>query len=137
MSILTENDGVLEVVGAVGGLGKGERIFSVRFIGEVGYVVTFRQTDPLYTLNLADPTNPIVEGELKILGYSAYLHPLGDGLILGVGQDATEEGRTLGAQLSVFDVADPGNPKRVHQYTMPGASSDVEFDHRAFLYWSP
>ncbi len=137
VSILAENDGVLEGVGSVGGLGKGERIFSVRFIGEVGYVVTFRQTDPLYTLNLTDPTNPIVEGELKIFGYSAYLHPLGDGLILGVGQDATEEGRTLGAQLSVFDVTDPGNPRRVHQYTMPGASSNVEFDHRAFLYWSP
>jgi hypothetical protein len=125
------------VVGSVGGLGKGERIFSVRFLGEVGYVVTFRQTDPLYTLDLSDPANPMVVGELKILGYSAYLHPLGGGLLLGVGQDATEEGWTLGTQVSVFDVSDPANPERIHQYTMKGGSSDVEFDHRAFLYWEP
>lgn len=135
VTVLAENDGKLEVVGAVGGLGKGEQIFSVRFMGDVGYVVTFRQTDPLYTIDLSDPTNPTVMGELKILGYSAYLHPLGDGLLLGVGQDATEEGWTLGTQVSIFDVSDLANPERIHQYTMKGGYSDVEFDHRAFLYW--
>jgi hypothetical protein len=135
VTVLAENDGELEAIGSVGGLGKGEQIYSVRFMGEVGYVVTFRQTDPLYTVDLSDPTNPAVVGELKILGYSAYLHPLGDGLLLGVGQDATEEGRTLGTQVSVFDVSDPANPTRIHQYTMKGGYSDVEFDHRAFLYW--
>jgi hypothetical protein len=137
VTVLAENGGELEVVGSVGGLGKGEQIYSVRFMGEVGYVVTFRQTDPLYTIDLSDPTNPTVVGELKILGYSAYLHPLGDGLLLGVGQDATEEGRTLGTQVSVFDVSDPANPTRIHQYTMTDGHSDVEFDHRAFLYWEP
>ena len=136
MNVLAENDGELEVVGTVGGLGKGEQIFSVRFMGDVGYVVTFRQTDPLYTIDLSDPANPTVVGELKILGYSAYLHPLGDGLLLGVGQDATEEGRTTGTQVSIFDVSDPANPTRIHQYTMEGGYSDVEFDHRAFLYWA-
>lgn len=135
--VLEEKDGVLEIVGSVGGLGKGEQIYSVRFMGEVGYVVTFRQTDPLYTIDLSDPTNPAVVGELKILGYSAYLHPLSDGLLLGVGQDATEEGRTTGTQVSVFDVSDPANPIRLDQYTMKGAHSEVEWDHRAFLYWEP
>ena len=70
--------GRLEQVGQVGGLGRGERIYAVRFIGDRGYVVTFRQTDPLYTLDLADPAHPRVRGELKILGYSAYLHPVGE-----------------------------------------------------------
>ena len=98
-------------VGKVGGLGKGERIYSVRFIGDVGYVVTFRQTDPLYTLDLSDPTNPEVKGELKILGYSAYLHPMDDGLLIGIGQDANEQGQVKGTQISVFDVSDlqPGS----------------------------
>jgi uncharacterized secreted protein with C-terminal beta-propeller domain len=69
-------------------------------MGPVGYVVTFRQTDPLYTIDLADPERPRVRGELKIPGYSAYLHPIGEDLLLGVGQDATEEGRPLGTQIS-------------------------------------
>ena len=74
----------LRIVGSVGGLGRDERIFAVRFIGDIGYVVTFRETDPLYTIDLSDPTAPEVVGELKILGYSAYLHPIGDGLLLSL-----------------------------------------------------
>ena len=134
-----ERDGrELRVVGSVGGLGEGERIFAVRFMGEVGYVVTFRQTDPLYTIDLSDPTDPKVVGELKILGYSAYLHPIGNGLLLGVGQDADAEGRITGTQISIFDVSDLSNPIRTHQYTLPESSrSEVEFNHRAFLYWEP
>lgn len=135
VTVLEEDNGELAEVGRVGGLGEGERIYSVRFIDDVGYVVTFRQTDPLYTIDLSDPTNPQVAGELKILGYSAYLHPVGDGLLLGVGQDATEEGRTLGTQISLFDVSDPANPTRVQNYTFDNGYSSVEWDHRAFLYW--
>ena len=74
-------------IGSVTGLGKGERIYAVRFMGEQGYVVTFRQIDPLYTLDLRDPTAPKVVGELKIPGYSAYLHPVGEGRLLGIGRD--------------------------------------------------
>ncbi len=135
VTVLEEKEGELVELGKVGGLGKGERIYSVRFIDEVGYVVTFRQTDPLYTIDLSDPTDPRVVGELKILGYSAYLHPVGDGMLLGVGQDATDQGRTLGTQISLFDVSDPANPVRVQNYTFDNGYSSVEYDHRAFLHW--
>ena len=134
VTVLRERDRRLVEVGRVGGLGHGERIHGVRFIGDVGYVVTFRQTDPLYTVALGDPESPRVLGELKILGYSAYLHPVGDGLLLGVGQDATEQGRRLGAQLSLFDVSDPRAPRRLHQRAL-GSGTAVEWDHRAFLHW--
>ena len=93
VTVLRERDGRLEQIGKVGGLGKGERIYAVRFLGDVGYLVTFRQVDPLYTLDLSNPAAPKVAGELKITGYSAYLHPIGEDLLLGVGQDATEQGR--------------------------------------------
>ena len=135
VSVLAEDDGALELVGRVDGLGRGERIYSVRYIDELAYVVTFRQTDPLYIIDLSDPANPQKIGELKILGYSAYLHPIGDGLLLGIGQDADEQGRTKGTQVAVFDVSDPANPRRLHTLTFGGGSSQVEYDHRAFLYW--
>ena len=77
--VLAERGGRLTEIGKVGGLGKGERIYSVRFIGPTGYVVTFRQIDPLYVIDLRDPSRPAVTGELKITGYSAYLHPTADG----------------------------------------------------------
>ena len=85
----------------------------MRFVGDTGYVVTFRQVDPLYVLDLADPTAPRVTGELKIPGYSAYLHPVGPGLLLGVGRDATPDGATGGVQVSLFDVSDPADPVRL------------------------
>jgi len=98
-------------------------------------VVTFRQTDPLYTLDLADPSAPKVVGELKITGYSAYLHPAGDGRLIGVGQEANGQGRTQGTQISLFDVRDPAHPARLAQQQLPGAHSEAEFDPHAFLYW--
>ncbi|MDY7106205.1 MAG: beta-propeller domain-containing protein [Actinomycetota bacterium] len=127
----------LEVIGEVGGLGEDERIYSVRFIGDRGYVVTFRQVDPLYVIDLSDPTAPATTGELKILGYSSYLHPIGDHLLIGVGQDATEEGRTTGTQVSLFDVSNPTNPQRLQKYTLDEARSNAEYDHHAFLWWAP
>jgi hypothetical protein len=124
-------------VGSVGDMGRGERIFSVRFIGDTAYVVTFRQTDPFYVVDLADPTAPAVVGELKIDGYSGYLHPLGDDLILGVGQDADSQGMTLGAKATIFDVSDPSAPHEVSTWSLPGAYTDAEWDHHAFLAWAP
>ena len=138
VTVLSETKGRLNRVGRVGGLGRGEQIYSVRFVEDKGYVVTFRQTDPLYTLDLADPKNPKLLGELKILGYSAYLHPVTDDLLLGVGQDATEQGQRKGSQLSLFDVSDLRAPKRVAQADLGrDSSSTAEFDPHAFLYWRP
>ena len=127
----------LSVIGEVGGLGRTERIHSVRFLGDIGYVVTFRQTDPLYVLNLSDPSAPKLTGELKIPGYSAYLHPIDDAMLLGLGQDATTAGRRLGSQLSVFDVADASAPQRIASLDLAAWGSEAENDHHAFLYWKP
>ncbi|MGW4797162.1 beta-propeller domain-containing protein [Nonomuraea sp. NPDC004297] len=121
--------------GQVGGLGKGERIYSVRFVGPIGYCVTFRQVDPLYTLDLRDPAAPKVTGELKITGYSAYLHPGEQGRLIGIGQEASEKGRTLGTQVSLFDVSDPAAPRRLSQFFQKDSGSGAEWDPHAFLYW--
>ena len=129
-------DGLSEV-GHLGGLGVGERIYAVRYLGDIAAVVTFRQIDPLYLLDLSDPAAPAVRGELKITGYSAYLHPLGDDLLLGVGQEATDEGFTTGTQVSLFDIADLDRPERIAQWTAPGGRSQVEFNALAFLHWQP
>jgi uncharacterized secreted protein with C-terminal beta-propeller domain len=138
VTVLEEGGKVLSEVGRVGGLGLGERIFAVRFMDDAAYVVTFRQVDPLYTLDLSNPQKPAVRGELKILGFSSYLHPIGNELLLGLGQDATEQGQTRGTQLSLFDVSDLSAPRRLHQQSLgESTSSEAEYDHHAFLYWPP
>jgi hypothetical protein len=136
VTTLKEAGGALAPLGRVGGLGKGERIYAVRFIDDIGFVVTFRQVDPLYTIDLSEPATPKVLGELKIAGYSAYLHPVGKDLLLGVGQNASEQGRRQGTQLSLFDVSDLRRPKRIqHAQLAKDSSSTAEYDHHAFLYW--
>lgn len=127
----------LRTIGALKGLAKGERIFSGRMIGEKGYLVTFRQTDPLFTLDLRDPTNPRVVGELKVNGFSSYIHPMGDDLLLTIGQDADDSGRVTGVHLQVFDVKDPAHPTRkFHEKvaTKGYSSSQAQYDHHAFMY---
>ena len=136
LTVLKDTDDGLTEVGRIGNLGKGERIYAVRFLNDLATVVTFRQTDPLYTIDLSQPEQPRLLGELKILGYSAYLHPVGNSLLLGVGQDALETGQTTGTQVSLFDISDLSQPKRVDQWQLPGASSEVEFNARAFLHWN-
>ena len=133
--VLREGDGELREVGSIGDMGNGEAVQSVRFVGDVGYVVTFRQVDPFYTLDLSDPENPRVVGELKIPGFSSYLHPIGNGRVLGVGSDGTDDGRIIGSKVSVFDVSDPANPKEVAVWTAPDGWTDVGWDHRSFLWW--
>ena len=130
------DEGLIEV-GQVGGMGKGERIFAVRFIGNLGYVVTFRQTDPFYTLDLTDPKTPKVRGELKITGYSGYLHPIEENLILGIGQEATEEGVTTGTKAALYDVEDLDDPKVISIWSPGSGRSSAEWDHHAFLWWPP
>lgn len=133
--VLEEQGDQLVAVGEVGGLGQGEQLFSARLMGDVGFAVTFRQIDPFYVLDLSDPTNPRVTGELKIPGVSTYLHPVGEDRVLGVGQDATEDGRVTGLKLSLFDVSDPADPQEIAVWTLDGANSPVEWDHRAFQMW--
>jgi uncharacterized secreted protein with C-terminal beta-propeller domain len=133
--VLHEQGGKLAQIGEVGGLGKGERIYAVRFIGPRGYVVTFKQTDPLYSLDLSDPAAPRVTGTLKITGYSAHLQPVGADRLVGIGQEASSRGRQLGMQISLFDVADAAHPRRLDQQHVPGGQSEAEFDPHALLWW--
>jgi uncharacterized secreted protein with C-terminal beta-propeller domain len=97
--------------------------------------VTFRQTDPLFALDLSDPAHPRVSGELKIPGFSSYLHPVDDTLLIGIGQAATDQGGTLGTQVSLFDVSDPAAPRRIAQRALDTDWSEAESDHHAVLYW--
>ena len=136
ITVLAEDNGELEEVGQIGDLGLGERIYAVRYIGTTGFIVTFRQVDPLFVVDLSDPSDPQLKGELKIPGYSSYLHPIGEDRLLGIGQDATENGRILGAQVSLFDISDLSAPKRIDKITFGSGNSEVEYDHRAFLYWA-
>ncbi len=127
--VLEEKDGRLERVGQVRGLGVDEQIQSVRWFDELAVVVTFRQIDPLYTIDLRDPTNPRRLGELKIPGFSSYLHPIGGDRLLGLGTDASTDGRSLGAQAAVYDIADPTRARQIGKVTFGkdshlGASGD-------------
>lgn len=135
VTVLRRDGDTLAQVGQVGGLGKGERIYSVRYAGPIAYVVTFRQVDPFYTVDLSNPAAPKVLGELKIPGYSGYLHPISDTQVIGVGQDATAEGRITGTKVSLFDVSDLARPREVQNWMLPSSNSQAEFDHKAFLWW--
>ncbi len=115
--VLDEKDGRLEQVGQLAGLGVDEEIQSVRWFDDLAVVVTFRQMDPLYTIDLSDPNRPRRLGELKIPGFSAYLHPIGDDRLLGLGSDATTEGQNLGAQAAVFDISDTSRARQVGKKT--------------------
>jgi|GEM_PF-214358 len=135
--VLQPQGNTLNIVGSVGNMGRGETIRSVRFVGDIGYVVTFRQTDPFYTVDLSIPTAPVVRGELKITGYSGQLHPIGDDLVIGIGREATETGQITGAKMSLFDVSDLTNPVDIDNWVLPSAYTGAEWDHRAFLWWAP
>lgn len=128
-------DSNLRLTGCIENLAPNEHIKSARLMGEVGYFVTFRQTDPLFSVDLSDPANPKVLGELKIPGFSAYLHPYGENLLLGIGYDADEEtGWTECVKLSMFDVSDPANVKEVHTLNLEEFSSTgVDSNHKAAL----
>lgn len=128
----------LKVIGSIRGLAKNEQIYAGRMFGDKGYLVTFRQTDPLFTLDLSDPTKPKVAGELKVNGYSSYIHPMGNDLLLTIGQDATDTGQVTGMQLQVFDVSNPAKPTRKFQEKVNTTSnyawSAAQNDHHAFTY---
>jgi len=122
--ILNDN---LETIGSVQNLAQGERIYSARFINDVAYLVTFKQIDPFFVVDLSSPSNPKVTGELKIPGFSSYLHPLSENIILGVGQEENQ------VKLSLFDVADPANPTETDKYLLDEYWTEVQNNHHAFL----
>lgn len=123
--ILDEN---MVTVGSIKDLGVTERIYSVRFIQDKGYVVTFRQIDPFYVLDLSDPADPEMKGELKIPGYSSYLHPVGEDLILGIGKEGSK------VKISLFDVSDVTDPTEADKYILTDYWSDILNTHHAFLH---
>jgi uncharacterized secreted protein with C-terminal beta-propeller domain len=129
-------DGGMGIVGKVEDLAKGERIYSVRFMGDRAYMVTFRQVDPLFVIDLGEPTAPKVLGFLKVTGVSDYLHPVDENHIIGIGKEATEQGRFLGLKLSLFDVTDVANPKEISKVVIGdrGTDSYALHDHKAFLF---
>ena len=136
LTVLEIGDDSMKPVGSVTGLGPEERIYSVRFMEEMAYIVTFRDTDPLYTIDVSDPTEPDVTGELDITGYSSYLHPVEGDKLIGVGQEATLEGQTMGTLVSLFDIS--GDEAVVDdQHFVEDSHSVVENDPHAFLYWEP
>ncbi|MFA5020395.1 MAG: beta-propeller domain-containing protein [Candidatus Pacearchaeota archaeon] len=126
----------LKIIGKIEDLAKGERIYSVRFLGSKAYMVTFRQVDPLYVIDLSDSENPEVLGYLKVTGYSSYLHPYDENHIIGVGMEANEQGRTQGMKIALFDVSDFENPKEMSKYEVEGvwSYSPALYDHKAFLF---
>ncbi len=136
--VLAQKGASLEVVGSVNGLAKGERIYSARFMGDEGYIVTFRRTDPLFTIDLSNPRRPRVMGELKVNGFSSYMHPLNRRSLLTIGQDATNSGRQTGVHLQIFDVGDLTNPRRSHHLKLnigsSRSSSVAQSNHHAFTY---
>jgi inhibitor of cysteine peptidase len=143
--VLDEN---METVGKLEDLAKGEKIYSARFIGPRAYMVTFKKVDPLFVIDLSDPTNPKVLGKLKIPGYSDYLHPFDENHIIGIGKEAVDASeqevsqRSLdfawyqGVKLALFDVSDVENPKEVSKFVIGdrGTDSEALYEHKAFLF---
>lgn len=107
----------MKIVGFLGGIAPEEQMKSARFMGDVLYLVTFMQTDPLFVVDLSVPEKPEIRGELKIPGFSTYLHPAGDGLLIGVGEGGTMTGTDGTAKISLFDVSDPCNLKELDNYS--------------------
>ncbi len=135
--VLNEN---LEEIGRLEDLAPDEKIYSARFIGDVGYIVTFKQIDPLFVIDLSDPINPTVKGELKIPGYSSYLHPYDETHIIGIGYN-TEENRYGGTvnttmKMSMFDVSDLENPQEIFNVDIGTdyAYSEITYNHKVLLY---
>ena len=142
---LNANQTEYEVVGHVGGIAEDEQIWSARFVDDKAYLVTFRNIDPLWTIDLSEPTNPSVIGELKVPGVSTYIHPVGDNHLLTIGIAGDEDGLEWGVtQISLFDVSDFSNPILASSLRVTPAPEDeydwysyseATYEHKAFQYW--
>jgi len=138
-------DESLDVVGRIDGIAVGERIWSARFIGNRGYLVTFRNIDPLWTIDLSVPQNPVIMGELEVPGVSTYIHPLGENHLLTIGFGGDEEGLDRSTRISIFDVSDFDDPRMTDNLTLNPAEgegweyswgwSEATYEHKAFQYW--
>lgn len=129
-------DSDMKQTGLIDGFAKDEQIRSARYIGEYAYIVTFRQTDPLFVINLSDPKNPTIESALKLPGFSSYLHPMGNGMLIGIGFDGDEFSANGNMKVSLFSVADPKNPKELSSVKVGNngdyISSDVFYSYKSF-----
>ena len=127
----------MQIVGKVENMAQGELIKSVRFVGDMAYVVTFRQTDPLFVIDLTDPENPTIKGELKIPGFSEYLHPIANGYLIGVGKDGTDTGATDDCKVSLFNVTNPYEPKETVSIPVTGDSgysyTEIAYNHKLYI----
>jgi hypothetical protein len=143
VTVLGPSDsGSLEQLGIVGGIGPKEDIRAVRFDGDQAFVVTFKKTDPLYVIDLKDPSSPRIAGELKIPGFSTYIHMLDATHLLSIGYDADDHGSFAyfdGVLLQIFDISDPASPTLAHRYVIGtrGSSSEALTNHLAFNYFAP
>ncbi len=136
--ILNEN---LERVSEIENIASGEQIYSTRFLGDKAYIVTFKNTDPFFTIDLSDPNNPKILGYLKIPGYSTYLHPFDENHIIGIGKDTVESNNPnfawyQGLKITLFDVSDFENPQELDKVIIGdrGTDSSALYDHKAFLF---
>lgn len=133
-------DEELKEIGRIDNLAKDEKIYAVRFIGKYGYIVTFKQIDPLFVIDLSDPTNPQIKGELKIPGYSAYLHPYDENHIIGIGYNTKDNGyggiTNYNMKMSMFDVSDAENPKEIFNIDIGNSYtySDILYNHKSLFY---
>lgn len=134
VNVLTVLDGRLKQVSKIDNIAPSEQVYSVRFMGDTAYFVTFRQVDPLFSVDLSDPTAPEIIGSLKIPGFSDYLFPYGDGLLLGIGRNADENtGRVENMKLSMFDISDPSDVTECAKRSLVPSYSDSLYTHKATL----
>ncbi|PIP42391.1 MAG: hypothetical protein COX19_01235, partial [Desulfobacterales bacterium CG23_combo_of_CG06-09_8_20_14_all_51_8] len=136
---LEKQNAALDIIGRLDGLAPGERLYASRFIGDKGFLITFIEMDPLFTLDLSDPRNPSVTGELKVPGVSTYIHPVGDHLLLTIGKEALLDGDSVwyqGLQLSLFDISDFADPLLIDTRKIGdrGTESEALFNHKALTF---
>lgn len=124
----------LEEEGSVTGIAKGEEIYAARYIGNIAYFVTYHNTDPLYAVDISDPENPKLLGNVKMTGYSDYLHPYGDNLLLGIGYETDPDtSDMIGVKLTMFDISDPVNLKILDSVVIDNANTQVTYNYKAIL----
>ncbi len=120
-------DSNLNLISETNNFGTNERVYAVRFIGNKAYVVTYKETDPLFIMDLSNPKDPKIVGQLNISGYSSYLHPINDNLLIGIGREGSS------VKISLFDVSDDEHPKELSRYYLKEYWSEVLYNHHAFL----